>query len=69
MTCNFFQDLYKADPLVPPGDLLQFIQAEITLEMNESLCKVFSEEEISDALFQMGHLKVPGPDGFPAWFF
>jgi hypothetical protein len=40
----------------------------MTPEMNESLCKFFSEE-ISDALFQMGPLKVPRPDGLPARFF
>jgi hypothetical protein len=28
-----------------------------------------SEQEISDALFQIGPLKAPGPDGFPARFF
>jgi hypothetical protein len=32
-------------------------------------CKDFSTEEIGDALFQMGPLKAPGPDGFPACFF
>jgi hypothetical protein len=51
LTHSFFQDLYKADPLVWPGELLQLMHARITPEMNESLCKVFSAEEISDALF------------------
>ena len=41
----------------------------ITPEMNETLCKEFSEEEIGDALFQIGPLKAPGPDGFPGRFF
>ena len=36
--------------------------------MNERLCASFSEQEISDALFQIGPLKAPGPDGFPARF-
>lgn len=38
-------------------------------DMNASLCKEFSADEISNALFQIGQLKVPGPDGFPARFF
>jgi hypothetical protein len=37
--------------------------------MNADLCKEFTEEEISNALFQIGPLKAPGPDGFPARFF
>jgi hypothetical protein len=37
--------------------------------MNEHLCKDLTDLEIADALFQMGPLKAPGPDGFPARFF
>jgi hypothetical protein len=37
--------------------------------MNEDLCKDFTDEEIGDALFQVGPLKAPGPDGFLARFF
>jgi CRISPR/Cas system-associated protein Csm6 len=51
MTRDFFLDLYRADPSVQPRELLQLMQTRITPEMNESMCTVFSEEEISDALF------------------
>ena len=37
--------------------------------MNDNLCKDFTDEEISDALFQIGPLKAPGVDGFPARFY
>jgi hypothetical protein len=33
------------------------------------LCKDFSPDEIGDALFQIGPLKAPRPDGFPGRFF
>lgn len=37
--------------------------------MTEELEKDFTEREISDALFQIGPLKAPGPDGFHACFY
>lgn len=37
--------------------------------MNEELEKEFTEKAISDALFQIGPLKAPGPDGFHARFY
>lgn len=69
MATNFFKDLYTKDPLVTPQPLLDLIMLKVTEQMNEDLCKAFSDKEISDALFQIGPIKAPGPDGFPARFF
>jgi hypothetical protein len=41
----------------------------ISEEMNRDLCKDFTGEEISDALFQIGPLKALSPDGFSTRFF
>jgi hypothetical protein len=41
----------------------------ISQEVNAGLCKDFIDEEISNAMFQIGPLKAPGLDGFPAHFF
>jgi hypothetical protein len=49
--------------------VVNLFEASISDDMNEQLCKPFTEKEISDALFQIGPLKAPGPDGFPARFF
>jgi hypothetical protein len=65
----FFKSLYEADPGVCPNELLDLVRVKISEEMNTQLCREFSGEEISNALFQMGPLKAPGPDGFPARFF
>jgi hypothetical protein len=69
MACDFFKELYMADPMVQAQEVLNLMQLKITDEINEALCKDFSDKEISDAMFWIGPLKAPGPDGFPAWFF
>jgi hypothetical protein len=54
---------------VQPQELWALYESKITPEMNDELCKTFTDHEIGDALFEMGPLKAPGPDGFPARFF
>jgi hypothetical protein len=66
-TC-FFQDLYSRDDNINPEVITDLIDRSITEDMNKDLCAPFSEKEISDALFQIGPLKAPVPDGFPARF-
>ena len=69
MDVQFFENLYTPDQEVVPDSVLHLINQKVDHAMNVQLCKTFSEEEISDALFQMGPLKAPGPDSFPARFF
>lgn len=42
---------------------------KVTQGMNDSLCAQFTQEGISNALFQIGPLKAPRTDGFPARFY
>lgn len=69
MATDFFSNLYTADTSVNPDVILQHVHGLISAEANENLCKDFTPEEISDALFQIGPLKAPEPDGFSARFF
>ena len=69
MARSFFQSLYEKDPSVFPEEIVESFDRRVTDDMNEVLCKEFSEQEIGDALFQIGLLKAPGPDSFPARFF
>ena len=51
------------------NEVLDCIIPKVTDEMNDMLCKVYSDEEISNALFQIGPLNAPVCDGLPARFF
>jgi hypothetical protein len=61
--------MYTKDNLVVPDLIEELIEQKVDPEMNKRLTKEFSDDEISDALFQIGPLKAPGVDGFPARFF
>ncbi|XP_010236635.1 uncharacterized protein LOC104584175 [Brachypodium distachyon] len=69
MTTNYFQELFTKDPEIDYTGILDLINASVSDEMNEELCKAFSDDEISNALFQIGPLKAPGVDGFPTRFY
>ena len=57
------------DDLVDLSHIISLVNPLVSDDMNEELCKPFTDQEICDALFQMRPLKAPGPDGFPARFF
>jgi hypothetical protein len=66
---NYFQHLFTADSTIEPLRVLPLLEEKVTKDMNTRLCAEFTDKEIADALFQIGPLKAPGPDGFPARFF
>jgi hypothetical protein len=68
LATDFFQSLFTRDKAVNPNLITDMISPCIMDDMNSNLCAPFSDKEISDALFQIGPLKAPGPDGFPACF-
>jgi hypothetical protein len=65
---DFFKTLFTRGDNTDPSIITVLVQECINNDINESLCVPFTEKEISDALFQIGPLKVPGPDGFLARF-
>jgi hypothetical protein len=69
MASSYFKELFTRDPFLQANGLVNLMQEKVTKQMNEDLCKQFTDAEISDALFQIGPLKVPGVDGFPARFY
>ena len=69
MATSYFKEVYTKDPTLTPDVVLEAIEPKVTEQMNAMLSAPFSEEEVSNALFQIGPLKPPGMDGFPARFY
>ena len=68
ITNSFFKNLDSADDMVDPSRIINLFKPLVNEEMNADLCKSSTDQENSDALFQIGPFNAPGPDGFPARF-
>ena len=66
---NHFKSIYQSVHPQFPQSLEGLIEAVISEEENNNLCKVPSENEIRMIVFEMHPLKAPGPDGFPDLFY
>ncbi|KAK9019112.1 hypothetical protein V6N11_034151 [Hibiscus sabdariffa] len=66
---NHFGRLFSKDSTVDFSVVENIIPIVITADMNQSLCKDVDDLEIKEAVFSLGPLKAPGPDGFPGVFF
>ncbi|CAB4267063.1 unnamed protein product [Prunus armeniaca] len=66
---TYFQNLFTSEGQRDWGDILSFVSPIITEDINSSLMAPIIDEEIRHAVFQMGALKSPGPDGFPGVFY
>lgn len=62
---SFFKQLHTYDISVDTSHTMPLVKDN----MNADLCKHFSDQEISDALFQIGPLKAPRPYGFKQGIF
>lgn len=69
MAASFFKNLFKAQDLIAPDLVTNFVPCKVTASMNEHLCAPFSDSEIEQALFMMKPNSSPGPDGFTAGFY
>ena len=66
---DYFHKIFSADTSLDASAVTGLFEQVVSPADNARLCAPFTDDEISDAMFQIGPLKAPGPDGFPARFF
>lgn len=66
---GYFYSLFSSTTGQENEAILQAITPKVHEGMNRVLCAEYIEDEIRKALFSIGDLKAPGPDGMPTIFF
>ena len=66
---GYFQNLFSAEVTQIDGSSLLDVQRKVTGDMNFGLLAPYTAEEVKNALFSIGDLKAPGPDGLHAVFY
>jgi len=69
MVKDYFENLFSSEVNNVDEGVLGDVERKVTAEMNQLLMAPFSREEVKKALFSIGDLKAPGPDGLHAIFF
>ena len=69
MVVHYFENLFTSNENVDPQEIVDLLDPIVTSQANAALCNEYIDEEIGTALFQIGPLKAPGPDGLPSRFF
>lgn len=64
-----FDDVYKSDGPQSGENICSFIPKLVTSQMNDKLLAPITLAEVRFAVFNMGPLKAPGPDGLNGLFF
>ncbi|KAJ1388361.1 Endonuclease/exonuclease/phosphatase superfamily [Sesbania bispinosa] len=64
-----FQEIYTSSNQTPSLDCFLEFQRKVPEEMNNSLLMQVSDKDIEDAVFSMGDMKAPGPDGLNGLFY
>ncbi|XP_072146497.1 uncharacterized protein [Setaria viridis] len=69
MVKDYFGTLFTREVLEVEDGILNDVDRRVTSAMNQALLEPFTREEVKKALFSIGDLKAPGPDGLHAIFF
>jgi hypothetical protein len=66
---EYFSSLFSSKVQQTDGELLNRVIPRVTSEMNASLLKPYTAEEVKEAMFSIGDFKAPGTDGLHAVFY
>jgi hypothetical protein len=66
---GYFSTLFSREVTDPDMEVINKVQPCVTEEMNSRLRAPYTREEVKKALFNIGDLKAPGPDGLHAIFY
>lgn len=69
LTRDYFSSLFTSGSGDIDLGLLNSVKPSVTSYMNDILLAEYTREEVRKALFQIGDLKAPGPDGLHVIFF
>ena len=66
---NYFMNLFSSEVAQVDPAVLGDVASKVTGSMNQDLLAPYTREEVKKALFSIGDLKAPGPDGLHAIFY
>ena len=66
---DYFSHLFNSEVQVPNPEVIAKVQPRVTQQINDALTVEYTREEVKKALFNIGDLKAPGPDGLHGIFY
>ena len=66
---SYFSNLFTSEVGQPNMEVLSLVRKRVSDEMNNALLAPYTVDDVRKALFDIGDLKAPGPDGLHAIFY
>lgn len=66
---KFYNELFDIEPTDALNECMQVVPNIVTNYMNETLMASITVNEVERAVFSLGALSAPGPDGFNGLFY
>ena len=66
---SYFSNLFTSEVQYTDPSILSKVNSKVTAQMNNMLLAPYTPDDVRKAVFSIGDLKAPGPDGLHAVFF